>query len=88
MGIGTPIDPTRPERSKGLMCVTGAASVSPDPSTRRPRVSFSKASCTSMGRGAAPLTQALMEDSPYERTPGAWLIAIYMDGTPGKMVGL
>jgi len=31
---------------------------------------------------------ALIDDSPYDRTPGAWLMAMYIDGTPGKIVGL
>ena len=62
--------------------------MSPYPSTRRALVSFSNDSCTSTGSGAEPLMQALIDLMLYLRTPRKLLIATYMLGEPGKMVGL
>src|SRR5699024_5544215 len=64
-GQGTPILPlTRLSQIK-FACVTGELSVKPYPSTKRPPVTFSNCCCTSSGKAAEPLIQALTDDKSY-----------------------
>src|SRR2546428_628015 len=71
----------------GLQCVTGDASVSPYPSTRRPPVAASNCFRTSFGSGAAPEMHARIERRSYFARFGLRRIAMYIVGTPGKMPG-
>src|SRR2546426_10914247 len=73
--------------AKGFACVAGDASESPYASTMRPPVILSNARRTSFGRGAAPETQARIEPRSYFESLGWRRIAMYIVGTPGKIVG-
>src|SRR5699024_1686213 len=64
-GQGNPILPFTLSSQTKFACVTGEDSVKPYPSTNLPPVTRSKFVCTSTGKEAEPLIQALIDDKSY-----------------------
>src|SRR5699024_11569536 len=62
---GDPILPFTLSSQTKFACVTGEDSVKPYPSTNLPPVTRSKFVCTSTGKEAEPLIQALIDDKSY-----------------------
>src|SRR4030067_1219064 len=87
---GNPIEPVRFSPYTGLQCVAVGASDSPYPSTNLPPVRASNLSFVSRISGAEPEIHALIELRLYfpALASGLLLIALYMVGTPGKIVAL
>ncbi len=89
LGNGTPIEPDRGTPFIGLAWVATKVSVMPKPSTNLPPVNRSNSNLVSNSNGAEPEIQARMELISYlpAITSGLLLMAMYMAGTPGKMLG-
>src|SRR5437762_2304999 len=83
---GSPMVPIFLSPWRGLMCVTGDVSVSPNPSQILPPVRASKRCCTSTDSGAEPETHTLTLDRSRRSTLGNWLIALNNAGTRGAIV--